>query len=66
MRQSLEILNVMITLTSIKFSEKRKPISKKLEYRFLIKSTTSENVALPYTTNLPKANVKTNRMRSTK
>ena len=32
-----------------------------MEYYFLVKSTKIENVTLPYTTTMPKANVKTNR-----
>ena len=39
---------------------------KKLEYRFLVESTKIENALFPYKTAISEANVKTNRMMSTK
>ena len=39
---------------------------KKLEYRFLVESTMIESATFPYKTVLSEANVKTNRMGSTK
>ena len=41
-------------------------IIKKLEYRFLVESTKINNITFPYKTALSEANVKTNRMGSTK
>ena len=43
-----------------------KPVFKKLEYRFLVESSKIENTSLPYKTAILEANVKTNRMVSTK
>ena len=39
---------------------------KKLEYNFLVESTKIDNITFPYKTALSEANVKTNRMGSTK
>ena len=39
---------------------------KKLEHRFLVESTKIDNITFPYKTALSEANVKTNRMGSTK
>ena len=39
---------------------------KKLEYRYLVKSTKTENTSFPYKTAISEANVKTNRMVTTK
>ena len=39
---------------------------KKLEYRFLVESTKIDNITFPYKAALSEANVKINRMRSTK
>ena len=61
MWQSLEILNDFNT-----FSWKTETILKKLDYRFLIESTEMENASFPYKTAISEANVKTNRMVSTK
>ena len=66
MSKSLEILNIFNTLALKQNSWKTKIFSKKLEYRFLVESATTENVAFPYKTALLEANVKVNRMRSTK
>ena len=46
--------------------EKEKTFSKKLEYRFLVESTKIENASVPYKTAISEANVKTNRMGTTK
>ena len=43
-----------------------KTFFKKLEYRFLVKTTKIENTSLPFKTALSEANVKTNRMATTK
>ena len=39
---------------------------KKLEYRFLVESTKTENTSFPYKSAISKVNVKTNRMINTK
>ena len=39
---------------------------KKLEYRFLVETTKIENASFPFKTALSEANVKTNRMATTK
>ena len=49
-----------------KFTEKRKSLYKRLEYRFLVESTKIENATSPCITALSEANVKTNRMESSK
>ena len=41
-------------------------LAKKLEYRFLVESIKIENVTFPYKTALSEANVKANRIWSTK
>ena len=43
-----------------------KTIFKKMEYRFLVEATKIENTSLPFKTALSKANVKTNRMVTSK
>ena len=43
-----------------------KTFLKKLEYHFLVESTKTENASFPYKTTTSEANVKTNRMVSTK
>ena len=48
-----------------KFSERHR-LLKKMEYRFLVESTKIDNITFPYKTALSEANVKTNRMGSTK
>ena len=62
MLQSLEILNLfnVLTLKKVLWS------FEKLEYRFLVGRATIESTIVPYTTDLSKANVKTNRTGSTK
>ena len=43
-----------------------KTFLKKLEYRFLVKSSKTENASFPYKTAISEVNVKTNRMVITK
>ena len=43
-----------------------KTFFKKLEDRFLVETTKIENTSFPFKTALPEANVKTNRMATTK
>ena len=66
MWQSVEILNAFNTITLKQFFWKTKKFFKKLEYRFLNESTKIENASFPYKTAVSEANVKTNRMMSTK
>ena len=60
---SLNIFNV-VTLKHIFW--KTKTFFKKLEYGFLVESNRVENASFPYKSVISKANVKTNRMISTK
>ena len=62
MWQSLGTLNVFNTLTLKYVSEKRE----KLEYRFVVESTKIEITTFPYKSALSKANVKINKIVSTK
>ena len=64
--QSEEISNVFNTLTLRQIFWKTKTFFKKLEYRFLVEHTKTENASIPYKTAISEANVKTNRMVSTK
>ena len=66
MWQSVEILNVFNTLTLVQIFWKTKTFFKKLEYRFLVETTKIENTSFPFKTALSEANVKTNRMATTK
>ena len=63
MWQSVGILNVCNTLTLKQIFWKTKTFSKN---HFLIESRKIENAAFPYKTALSEANVKTNKMGSTK
>ena len=65
MWQSVKILNDLNNLTLKHIFWKTKTLFKKLEYRFLVESTKIEN-ALQYKTAMSEANVKTNRVVSTK
>ena len=65
MWQALEIWNILITLFLKLIFWKTKTFLKKLE-RFLVQSTNIESATFPHKTALPEANVKTNRMGSTK
>ena len=60
------MLNVFSNLTLKLIFWKRKTFFKKLEYRFLVESTKIENAWFSYKTAISGANVKTNRMMSTK
>ena len=64
--QSLDILNVLNTLTLKSIFFKTKIFLKKLGYRFLYESTRIENAIFPYKTAQSEANVKINRMGSTR
>ena len=66
MWQSVKVLNVFNTLTLIQIFWKTKTFFKKMEYRFLVETTTIENTSFPFKTALLEANVKTNRMATTK
>ena len=66
MWQSVEVLNVFNTLILQQIFWKTKTSIKKLEHRFLVESTEIEKVSFPYKTAVLEANVKTNRMVSTK
>ena len=66
MWQSVEILNDFNTITLKRIFWKTKTFFKKLEYFFLIESTKIESALFPYKTAISEANVKTNRMVSTK
>ena len=66
MWQTVKILNVFNTLTLKQIFWKTKTFFKKLEYRFLVESTKIENASFPYKTAISEANVKTNRMVTTK
>ena len=64
--QSLEILNVFNTFTLKQIFWKTKIFFKKLECWFLVESTMIQTATFPYKTALSKANIKINRIRSTK
>ena len=66
MWQSLKTLNVFNTLTLKQIFWKTKTFFKKLEYRFLVESTKIENASFPYKTAISEANVKTNKMVTSK
>ena len=66
MWQSLEILNVFNTLTLKQIFWKTQTLLKKLEYRFLFKCTKIKNAAFLYKTALSEADIKKNRLESTK
>ena len=57
MWQSLESLNMLITLTLKQVFWKMKTFLKKLEYHFLAETTTIENTTFPYKTTLSEPNV---------
>ena len=66
MWQSVEILNVFNALTLKQIFWKTKTFFKNLGYRFSVESIKIENESFPYKTAISEANVKTNRMVSTK
>ena len=63
--QSVELFDVFDTLL-LKHILKNEYLFPKTGYRFLVESTKIETATFPYKTTLSKANVKTNRMGSTK
>ena len=65
-RQSVKVSNVFNTLTLKQVLWKTKTFLKKLEYRFLVETTKIENTSFPFKTAQSEANVKTNRMATTK
>ena len=62
----MEILNVFNTLTLKQIFWKTEAFFKKLKYRFSVEGTKIENMSIPYKTAISEANVKTNRIVSTK
>ena len=60
------MLNIFNTLTLKQIFWKTKTFFKKLECCFLIEITKIENASFPYKTGMSEANVKANKMRSTK
>ena len=60
------ILNVFNILTSKQIFWKTKTLVKKPEYLFLVESTKIENASFSYITAISEANVKTNKMLTTK
>ena len=64
--ESVKILNVFNTLTLKQNFWKTKTIFKKLEYGFLVESTKIENASFPCKTAISEANVKANKMVTTK
>ena len=63
--QSVKVSNVFDTLTFKQIFWKTKAFFEKLEYRFLVKTTQTENT-FPFKTALSEANIKANRMVTTK
>ena len=66
MSQSVKVLNVFNILTLIHIFLKTKTFFKKLEYSFLVETTKIEYTSSSFKTVLSEANVKTNRMATTK
>ena len=66
MWQSLKILNIFNTLTLKQIFWKTKTFFKKLEYCFLVESIKIESASFPYKTAISEANVKANKMVTTK
>ena len=66
MWQSVKIWNVFNSLTLKQIFWKTKNSFKKPEYRFLVESTRIENASFPYKTSISEANVKTNKVVTTK
>ena len=66
MWQSVKVSNVFNTLTLKQIFWKTKTFFKKLEYHFLVEATKIENTSFPFKTALSEANVKANRMATTK
>ena len=66
MWQIVKVSNVFNTLTLKRISSEKKTFFKKLEYRFLFETSKIENTSFPFKMALSEANVKTNRMVTTK
>ena len=66
MWQSMKVSNVFNTLTLKQTFWKTKTFFKKLENRFLVETTKIETTSFTFKTALSEANVKTNRMGTTK
>ena len=66
MSQSVKVLNVFNTLTSIQIFWKTKTFFEKLEYCFLVETNKIENTWFPFKTALSEANINTNRMATAK
>ena len=67
MQQSRKVLNVFNILTlKVTFWKTKTFFQKKLGYRFLVESTKIENASFPYKTAISEANVKTNKMVTSK
>ena len=62
----MKVSNIFNTLTLKQIFWKRKTFFKKLEYRFLVVATKIEVTPFPFKTAQSEANVKTNRMATTK
>ena len=62
----MEFFRVSNTLVLEQIFWKMKNFFKNLEYSFLIQSTKNKNASFPYKTAISEADVKTNRMMSTK
>ena len=62
----MEFFRVSNTLVLEQIFWKMKNFFKNLEYSFLIQSTKIKNASFPYKTAISEADVKTNRMMSTK
>ena len=66
MWQSVKVSKAFNTLTLKQIFWKTKIFFKKLEYCFLFETTNIKNTSFPYKTTLSEANVKTNRIATTK
>ena len=66
MWQSVKVLNIFNILTLIQVFWKTKTFFKKLEYRFLVETTKTENTSISFETALSETNVRTNKMTTTK
>ena len=66
MSQSVKVSDLFNTLTLKQIFWKTKTFIKKLEYHFLVKTTKTENTSFLFETALLEADVKTNRMATTK
>ena len=66
MWQPGKVSNVFNTITLKQIFWKTKTFFKKLEYRFLVETTKTENTSFPFKTALSEANVNRNRIATTK